>query len=471
MSRIETVILTNLVHNETYLRKVVPFLKPEYFTGAEKSMLVEIQKFVEQYNAPPSVEALSVITQVNPSFTEQEFKDIVELLSDIADAKPANPDWLNDATEKFCKDKAIYNAIVRSISIIDGKDKELTADSLPSLLTDALSVSFDTAIGHDYLNDAETRFDYYNHKEARIPFDLDMLNKITKGGVPRKTLNVLIAGVNVGKSLALCHLASSYLSQGKKVLYITMEMSQEETAKRIDANLMNTSIDDLPDLSKDMFVSRFNKVREKTEGRLIIKEYPTASAHVGHFRALMQELAIKQEFVPDVVIIDYLNICASARYKLSGSVNTYVYIKGIAEELRGFAVEFNVPLWTATQLTRTGFSSSDVDMDDTAESFGLPATADFMLALISTEDLEKLGQFMVKQLKNRYGDKNILRRFVIGVDKAKMRLYDVDESAQRNIMQEAVSPAPFERDDRPQMGGLLRGQHTRGAYNFSDLKV
>jgi archaellum biogenesis ATPase FlaH len=464
MSKIETVILTNLVHDETYLRKVVPFLKPEYFTGHEKIVLEEIQKFVEKYNAPPTVEALSVIVQGLPKLLEQEFKDTMGLLSEMSEATPSNPDWLIESTEKFCKDKAIYNAIVRSIQIIDGKDKELTPDGLPALLTDALAVSFDTAIGHDYLNDAEERFDYYNRKESRIPFDLDMLNKITKGGVPPKTLNVLIAGVNVGKSLTLCHLASSYLSQGKNVLYITMEMSQEETAKRIDANLLNVSIDYLPDLPKDMFISKFDRIRAKTEGRLIIKEYPTASAHVGHFRALLQELAIKQEFVPDVIVIDYLNICASARYKLSGSVNTYVYIKGIAEELRGLAVEFNVPLWTATQLTRTGFNSSDVDMDDTAESFGLPATADFMLALISTEDLEKLGQFMAKQLKNRYADKNIFRRFVVGVDKAKMRLYDVDESAQKNVMQDATSPAPVER------GGGEVGIKRFGGRDFSNIK-
>lgn len=465
MSKVETVILTNLVHDETYLRKVVPFVKPEYFTGADKIVLEEIRKFVEKYNAPPTVEALSVVVQAKPNLLEQEFKDVMELLSEMNDATPANREWLIDTTEKFCKDKAIYNAIVRSITIIDGKDKELTPDGLPALLTDALAVSFDTAIGHDYLNDAEERFDAYNHKEARIPFDIDMFNKITKGGVPRKTLNVIIAGVNVGKSLTLCHLASSYLSQGKNVLYITMEMSQEETSKRIDANLMNVSIDELTDLPKDMFMSKIEKIRARTEGRLIVKEYPTASAHVGHFRALMQELAIKQEFVPDVVIIDYLNICASARYKLSGNVNTYVYIKGIAEELRGFGVEFNVPIWTATQLTRTGFNSTDVDMDDTAESFGLPATADFMLALISTEDLEKLNQFMAKQLKNRYADKNIHRRFVIGVDKTKMRLYDVDESAQKNIMQDATSPAPVER------GGELNIKRFGGGRDFSNIRV
>lgn len=465
MSKVETVILTNLVHDETYLRKVVPFLKPEYFSGHEKIVLEEIQKFVERYNAPPTVEALSVVMQSLPKLQEKEFADVMELLGEMQQANPANPDWLIETTEKFCKDKAIYNAIVRSIQIIDGKDKELTPDGLPALLTDALAVSFDTAIGHDYLNDAEERFDFYNHKEARIPFDLDMFNKITKGGVPRKTLNVLIAGVNVGKSLALCHLASSYLAQGKNVLYITMEMAEERIAERIDANLMNVSIDDLANLPKETFTSRIDKIRAKTEGRLIIKEYPTASAHVGHFRALLQELSIKQEFVPDVIVIDYLNICASARYKLSGSVNTYVYIKGIAEELRGLGVEFNVPIWTATQLTRTGFNSSDVDMDDTAESFGLPATADFMLALISTEDLERLGQFMVKQLKNRYGDKNIFRRFVIGVDKAKMRLYDVDESAQKNVMQDATSPAPVERG-----GGDVSIKRFGGGRDFSTIK-
>lgn len=464
--KIETLILNNLLQSEDYLRKVVPFLRPEYFTGAENTVFAEIQEFVENYNAPPTQEALAVILGNRSNLNEAEFKDAIGIVEELGEAPAPNQDWLLEATEKFCKDKAVYNAIVKSIQIIDGKDKMLQPDAIPQILQEALAVGFDSNVGHDYLNSAEERYEFYHKVESRLSFDLEMFNKITKGGIPRKTLNIILAGVNVGKSLTLCHLAAGYLAQGLNVLYITMEMAEERIAERIDANLLNVSIDDLGDLPKTTFTDRVKKVQDKTTGRLIIKEYPTASAHAGHFRALLHELNLKQNFVPDVILIDYLNICASSRYKLSGNVNTYVYVKAIAEELRGLGVEFNVPVWSATQLTRTGFNSSDVDMDDTAESFGLPATADFMLALISTEDLDELNQFMVKQLKNRYGDKNILKRFVIGVDKAKMRLYDVDESAQKNIMQEARSkPAQEKFNSAPATSGRF------GNKDFGSIKT
>ena len=340
----------------------------------------------------------------------------------------------------------MYNAIVQSIQIIDGKNDKLTSDAIPEILKDALAISFDNSVGHDYLEDSESRFDFYHRIEEKLPFDLEFFNKITKGGLSKKTLNVALAGTGVGKSLFMCHMAAGALSQGKNVLYITMEMAEEKIAERIDANLMNVTMDDLKNLPKQMFDDRITRIQKKTEGKLIIKEYPTASAHAGHFRALLNELSLKKDIRPDIIFIDYLNICASSRFKMSGSVNSYIYIKGIAEELRGLAVEFNVPIMTATQTTRTGYSNSDVELTDTSESFGLPATADFMFALISTEDLEKLGQLLIKQLKNRYNDPSQHKRFVIGVDRAKMKLFDLDMSAQKSIMQE---PEKKDYNNRP----------------------
>lgn len=434
--KLETLILSNLLNNETYVRKVIPFLKDEYFSDwAEKKVFRNIQQFVDEYNSPPTVEALSIILQNDKTLTEDEFIRTNEIVSALIKTD-TNQEWLITETEKFCKDKAVYNAIVQSIQIIDGKDEKLSNEAIPDILKDALAISFDNSVGHDYLTDSDDRFEFYHKSEERIPFDLDMFNKITKGGLPNKTLNIALAGTGVGKSLFMCHMAAGAMSQGKNVLYITMEMAEERIAERIDANLMNVTMDDLKNLPKQMFDDRISRIKNKTEGKLIIKEYPTASAHSGHFRALLNELNLKKEFRPDIIFIDYLNICASSRFKMSGSVNSYIYIKGIAEELRGLAVEFNVPIVSATQTTRSGYANSDMELTDTSESFGLPATADFMFGIISTEDLEKLGQLLIKQLKNRYNDPSQHKRFVIGVDRAKMRLYDVDISAQKNILQE-----------------------------------
>ncbi len=437
MKKLELIILNNLLTNEDYLRKVVPFLKDEYFHDwAEKKVFKAIANFVEIYNAPPSVEALTIVLQQDKGMTDDEYEKITSVIDNFNTEPLSNKEWLLNETEKFCKDKAVYNAIVHSIQIIDGKDQTHTQEAIPDILQNALGVCFDSSVGHDYIIDSDNRFDFYHRDEEKLPFDLDMFNKITKGGLPNKTLNIALAGTGVGKSLFMCHMASGCLSQGKNVLYITMEMSEERIAERIDANLMNVAMDDLKTLPKQMFDDRITKIKNKTEGKLIIKEYPTAAAHAGHFRALLNELKLKKEFVPQIIFIDYLNICASSRFKVSGQVNSYTYIKGIAEELRGLAVEFDVPIVSATQTTRSGYANSDVELTDTSESFGLPATADFMFALISTEDLEKLGQLMVKQLKNRYADPNVHKRFVIGVDKSKMRLYDLDMSAQKNIVKD-----------------------------------
>lgn len=435
--KIETTILSNLLSNEEYLRKVVPFMKSEYFQDwADRKIFNEIQKFVEDYNASPTREALVITIQKDKTVTEDEFEKIQEVINSLSPDRDPNINWLLDASEKFCKERAVYNAIVQSIQIIDGKDKVHQPDGIPQILQEALSVCFDSSVGHDYLNNSDERFDFYHKEEERIPFDLEMFNKITKGGIPKKTLNIALAGTGVGKSLFMCHMAAGALSQGKNVLYITMEMAEERIAERIDANMMNVAIDDLKNLPKQMFDDRITKIKNKTEGKLIIKEYPTASAHAGHFRALLNELHLKKTFRPDIIFIDYLNICASSRYKLSGNVNSYTYIKGIAEELRGLAVEYDVPIISATQTTRGGYGNSDVELTDTSESFGLPATADLMFALISTEELEKLGQLLVKQLKNRYADPSLHKRFVVGVDRAKMRLYDLDMSAQKNLLKE-----------------------------------
>jgi len=446
-----------------YLRKVIPFLKDEYFIDySEKKIFQTVVKFVDDYNAPPTEEALNIIIQQDKTLTEDAFEKITSLLTSLPE-KEKNQEWLLNETEKFCKDKAVYNAIVQSIQIIDGKDKKYTNEAIPDILKDALAVSFDNSVGHDYLKDSESRYDFYHRDEERLPFDLEMFNKISKGGLPNKTLNIALAGTGVGKSLFMCHMAAGALSQGKNVLYITMEMAEERIAERIDANLMNVTMDDLKNIPKQMFDDRISRIKNKTEGKLIIKEYPTASAHAGHFRALLNELNLKKEFRPDIIFIDYLNICASSRFKMSGSVNSYIYIKGIAEELRGLAVEFNVPIVSATQTTRSGYANSDVELTDTSESFGLPATADFMFALISTEDLEKLGQLMVKQLKNRYADPNSHKRFVVGVDRAKMRLYDLDMSAQKNLYKDE------ERKDGAEKPSFISSK-TFSKKNFDAIK-
>ena len=434
--KLETLILSNLINDENYLRKVIPFLKDEYFLDwNEKTVFEHIQKFVDAYNTPPTRDALLISLQNDKNMTEDNFtytSGVVSLLTE----KERNTEWLLTETEKFCRDKALYNAVIKSIHIIDGEDVVHTKDAIPSLLQEALGVCFDSSIGHDYLENSDTRFDFYHRQEEKIPFDLDLFNKITKGGLSKKTLNIALAGTGVGKSLFMCHVAAGCMSQGKNVLYITMEMAEERIAERIDANLMNITMDDLKNLPEQIFSDRIKKIKNKTEGKLIIKEYPTASAHSGHFRALLNELKLKREFMPDIIFIDYLNICASSRFKMSGSVNSYTYIKGIAEELRGLAQEFNVPIMSATQTTRSGFGNSDLELTDTSESFGLPATADLMFGLITNEELEKLGQIMVKQLKNRYNEISTNRRFVIGVDRSKMKLFDLDMSAQKSITQD-----------------------------------
>ena len=434
-SRIETTILNNLIHNEEYTRKVIPFLKADYFQDfTEKTIFLGVNQYVEKYKSIPNIEALTIDIQ-KISQTEDQHKTVQEYLSTrFVSFSKVDEQWLLDETEKFCKDKAIYNAILDGIHIIDGKSKDQTPEVIPSILTDALAVSFDSNVGHDYMEQAEERFDYYHEVEDKIPFDLDFFNKITKGGLPPKTLNIALAGTGVGKSLFMCHVAASALLQSKNVLYISLEMAEKKIAERIDANLMNISMEDLHDLPRRMFDSRMEKLQKKTEGKFIIKEYPTASAHCGHFRALHNELLLKKQFRPDIIFIDYINICASSRFKYGSNVNSYTYIKGIAEEMRGLAVELNVPIVSATQTTRQGFVSTDIGLEDTSESFGLPATADLMFALISTEELEELNQMLVKQLKNRYNDPTANKRFIIGVDRAKMRLYDVSQKAQTDLV-------------------------------------
>ena len=431
---IERTTLTNLLNNEEYTRKVLPFIKAEYFDVREERIIFdEISKFVDKYNKIPTQTSLEIEVGTRKDLNDVEHNKIVEIIKTLK-KETIDFDWLVDTTEKFVKDKAIYNAIVEGVGIIDGKSKDKTPEAIPSILTEALAVSFDNSVGHDYLEDSEARFDYYHHKEERIPFDLEFFNKITKGGLPPKTLNIALAGTGVGKSLFMCHQAANCLSQGKNVLYISLEMAEERIAERIDANLMNISMEDLHDLPKNMFQDKIARITKKTSGKLIVKEYPTASAHSSHFRGLIKELAIKKSFKPDIVFIDYLNICASSRFKGAQNVNSYMYIKAIAEELRGLAVETNVPFMSATQTTRTGFVSSDVGLEDTSESFGLPATADFMFALISNEELDGLNQILVKQLKNRYNDPTANKRFVVGIDRSKMRLYDVENNAQKELV-------------------------------------
>jgi replicative DNA helicase len=434
MERLELTILRNLVFNEEYSRKVIPFIQPEYFEErVEKIVFEETVEFIVKYGSSITLEALGIEINNRKDLTESENKDILDLVSKLHNA-PVDSRWILDTTEKWCSDRAIYLALIESIHIADGKDDKKGRDAIPSILSDALAVSFDNNIGHDYLQNYEERYEYYHRKEDKIPFDLEYFNKITGGGLPRKTLNILMSGPNVGKTLAMCHIASSYLLQSKNVLYITLEMAEEEIAKRIDANILNVPINQLEELPKSMFENKVKKLLDKTKGNLVIKQYPTASAHSGHFKALVNELALKKSFKPDVIFIDYLNICASSRFKAGANVNSYSYVKSIAEEVRGMIVELDVPLITATQTTRSGFSSSDPEMTDISESFGTAATADLLLSLISTEELDGMNQIMIKQLKNRYGDKSINKRFVVGIDRAKMRLYDVEQSAQNDIL-------------------------------------
>jgi len=434
MEKVEFLILRNLLFNEEYARKVIPFIKSEYFEDPnQKIVFEEIFKFIQEYNELSTKEVLLIEVEKRNDVNESSFRELVQLIQCLEDV-PVEKQWLSDTTEKWCRDRAIYQALMESISIADGQDKKKNRDAIPSILSDALSVSFDNHIGHDYLQDYELRYETYHKKEDKIEFDIDYFNKITKGGLPNKTLNIALAGTGVGKSLFMCHVASSVLLQGRNVLYITMEMAEERIAERIDANLLNVPIQDIVELPKTMFDSKVNNLAKKTQGTLIIKEYPTASAHSGHFKSLLNELALKKSFRPDIIFIDYLNICASERYRGNSTVNSYSYIKAIAEELRGLAVEANVPIVSATQTTRSGYGSSDVDITDTSESFGLPATADLMFALISTEELEELGQLLVKQLKNRYNDPTIHKRFIVGIDRAKMRLYDCEQSAQNDML-------------------------------------
>ena len=464
MQTIERTTLTNLIWDEDYARKVIPFIKPEYYSDKnERVIFEEITKFTEKYNSIPTQEALTIELDNRKDVNDDEYKKIVDIISSLQKSD-VDTQWLLDTTEKFCKDKAIYNAVVEGIGIIDGKDKERTPEAIPSILSEALAVSFDTNVGHDYVEDGEERYDFYHKKEEKIPFDLDYFNKITKGGLPQKTLNIALAGTGVGKSLFMCHVAASTLMQGKNVLYITMEMAEERIAERIDANLMNVSMDDLQTLPKKMFETKLSKIQTKTNGKLIIKEYPTASAHVGHFRSLIKELALKRSFMPDIIFIDYLNICASSRFKGNANVGSYFYIKSIAEELRGLAVETNVPIMSATQTTRTGFTSTDIGLEDTSESFGLPATADLMFALIATEELEELNQIVVKQLKNRYNDPTMNKRFVLGIDRAKMRLYDCEQEAQEDLVDSGQGNDNV-FDNTPFAG------KSKGYEKFSDLKV
>jgi replicative DNA helicase len=433
---IEKTILSHLVYNEPFARKVLPFLKDEYFNAlSEKVVYGIIRDYIEKYNSTPTKEVLALELSSMDGMNETTFKDSKSLIESIS-VEPTDIEWLVNSTEKFCQEKAIYNAIMASIKILDDKNSTQGKGEIPNLLSEALGVSFDVSIGHDYLMNSDERYEFYHRKEDRIPFNLEYMNKITKGGLVRKSLNVALAGTGVGKSLFMCHCAADNLTKGKNVLYITMEMAEEKIAERIDANLLNVTIDELSTLPKDMYDKKIARVKEKTIGKLIIKEYPTASAGSGHFRHLINELRIKRNFIPDIIYIDYLNICCSSRIRAGSNVNSYTYIKAIAEELRGLAVEFNLPVVTATQTTRSGYGNSDVELTDTSESFGLPATADLMFALIASDEMEELSQIMIKQLKNRYNDPTIHKKFVVGIDRAKMRLYDVEQSAQKDIVED-----------------------------------
>ena len=426
--KIEEITLSKLILNDTYTKKVLPFIKDDYFDSpSHKILFSTLSEYVNKFETTPEPNALKIEVEKRRDISEEIYQEVEQFLNNL-DRDQYNEDWLIETTEKWCKEKAIYIALMESVKIADGQDKTRTKDAIPSIMSEALGVCFDDHVGHDYIQDSDERYDFYHRKEEKIPFDIEYLNKITKGGLPNKTLNIALAGTGVGKSLFMCHVASSVLLQGRNVLYITMEMAEEKIAERIDANLLDIPIQQLtsPLLTKEKYSSKLLELTKKTQGKLIVKEYPTASAHVGHFKALLNELSMKKGFSPDIIFIDYLNICASARYK-GTIVNSYTYVKAIAEELRGLAVEFNLPIVSATQTTRSGFGSSDPDLTDTSESFGLPATADLMLALISNEEMEELGQIMIKQLKNRYNDPTMYKRFVVGIDRAKMRLYDCDQ--------------------------------------------
>ena len=458
-TNLEQTILRNLLTNEDYMRKVLPFIKPDYFQGIYKVLFNEAGVFVSKYNKLPNAESFKIELDQSEKLSEEQYSMAVDIVPQLFNKNDVDEQWLLDTTEKWCQDRAIYNAIMESISIIDGKHEQLTKGALPDLLSKALGVGFDLKVGHDYTENVEERYDFYHTTEDRLPFDLEYFNTITKGGVPRKTLNIALAGTGVGKSLFMCHVAASSLVQGRNVLYITMEMAEERIAERIDANLLNVGMSDLEELPYTMYETKINKLQSKTTGQIIIKEYPTASAHVGHFKSLISELALKKSFKPDIVFIDYLNICSSSRFKAGANVNSYTYIKAIAEELRGLAVENDFPIFSATQTTRGGFVSSDVGLEDTSESFGLPATADFMFALISSEELEEKNQIMVKQLKNRYNDPTVNRKFILGVDRSKMKFYDVEQSAQEDIVESGQSDALSTNNKFKKLG------------QFSDFKI
>lgn len=465
--RLERTILSNLVYAEEYTRKVIPHLKPDYFLDNQERVLYKIiHTFFTEHNTSPSKEVLRIEAANQKDITDQQLKDVLEIVDGLNN-EPIETDWLFTKTEQFCKDKAVYNAILSSIAIIDGRDKVQSQDSIPHLLSEALAVCFDSHVGHDYIEDVSSRFDYYHRVEEKVRFDIDLLNKITKGGLSRKTLNIILAGTGVGKSLFMCHLSAASLLEGKNVLYITMEMAEERIAERIDANLMNVTMDELKVLSRDIFENKVAKIADKTQGKLIVKEYPTAQAHAGHFRALLEELKLKRNFIPDIIMIDYLNICGSQRIRSGSNVNSYTLVKSIAEELRGLAVEYNVPVVSATQTTRSGFTSTDLGLEDTSESFGLPATADFMIALISTEELEALNQIMVKQLKNRYSDPSYYKRFVVGVDRSKMKLYNVEESAQEGLSDTGKNDDDVPLFDKSSFGQRMKQNRKQDFSGFT----
>jgi len=461
--RIEVKILSSLIHNEEYTRKVAPFISPAYFQEKlEKCIATEIVAFFEKYNKLPTQDVISIELSNRKDLTDKELAEAQRIVSSLHPDR-TNLDWLIEHTEQFCKKRALYNAILQSIKVIDGTDTKLTDEALPKLLQDALTVSFDQHVGHDYIDNADDRYEFYHRVEEKVAFDLEMMNKITAGGLSKKSLNIVLAGTGAGKSLFMCHVAASTLMQGKNVLYITLEMAEERIAERIDANLMNLSMDDLKNVDKKSFENRVSRIAGKTQGKLIIKEYPTAGAHSGHFRALIEELKSKRDFSPDLLIIDYLNICSSARLKMGAAVNSYTYVKSIAEELRGLAVEYSIPLLSATQTTRGGYDNSDVSLTDTSESFGLPATADLMFALIRSEELDDLNQVMIKQLKNRYADPSYYKRFVLGVDRSKMKLYDVEESAQKDL-------ADSGQDDEPVFDKSSFGKRAKRELSFDGFK-
>ena len=466
---IEKTILSGLLHNEEYIRKVIPFLKDEYFDSLdEKLLFLNIKDYMDKYNGLPTKEALRIAVEENETLNEERYKTINTIIDGLEYDAKTDIDWIVEKTEKFCQDKALYNAVRESILILDDKGSDMNRGAIPELLTKALGVSFDSNIGHDFLMDAEDRFDFYHMKEEKVKFDLDLFNKITKGGLSKKSLSIALAGTGVGKSLFMCHCAAANLMSGLNVLYITMEMAEERIAERIDANLLDFTLDELREIPRDVYQKRLARVKSKTNGKLIVKEYPTASAGSGHFRHLLNELRLKKNFAPDVIYIDYLNICMSSRLKVGANVNSYTYIKAIAEELRGLAVEFNVPIMSATQTTRSGYGNSDVGLEDTSESFGLPATADFMFALISSEELEQLGQLMVKQLKNRWGSVDSYKRFTVGIDRSKMKLFDAEESAQDGLMDDTplMDKADFGRRMQEEEGNITSFRPRNKKPNF-----